>query len=362
MMSYTIPITVIRGDGIGPEVIEATIRVLGATGVSFKWEYALAGLEALEQSGTELPQETVEAMKRTGITLKGPIGTPIGEGYRSVNVRIREALQTFANIRPVKKLPGVRSRFGGVDIVVIRENSEGFYAGFEASALDYPFGYKLCRLLEEEFNRKFLGTAAFSIGVTSYTATERIVRYAFKYAREKNRKRVTCVHKANILKATDGLFLEVFERVAKDYPDIESNDIIVDNAAGQLVRWPKQFDVLLCPNLYGDILSDLCAGLVGGLGVAPSANIGDQYAVFEAVHGTAPDIRGKGIANPTALMLSGAMMLEWLGKEGAAKKLRIAVCDVLREGTHVTPDINPASSAGTQGMADAVCTKLKRKI
>ena len=332
-MSY--PVTLIPGDGIGPEVCQAARLVLDATGVPFEWHEHQAGMEVANRYGTPLPQETVDSIIRDGVALKGPIGTPIGTGFRSVNVELRKTLDLYANFRPARSIPGVNSRYSDVDLIVIRENTEGLYSGLEHIVV--PGVVESLRVITEK-------------------GSERIVRFAFETARKFGRKKVTAVHKANILKLSDGLFLEIARRVARDFPDIGYEESIVDATAMKLVLNPGQFDVLVMENLFGDIISDLTSGLIGGLGLAPSANIGTQYAVFEAVHGSAPDIAGKGIANPTALILSGVLMLRHLGEMKAADRVEKAVHAVIREKKQVTRDLG--GTASTMAFARAVADKL----
>lgn len=318
-------ITYIPGDGIGPEVVEATIEVLNATGLQVGWERAEAGAEVEVRTGSNLPAGTLEQITRNGLALKGPTATAIGGGARSANVGLRKSLDLYANVRPVKSLPGVESRYENVDLVVVRENTEGSYVGLEHMVV--PGVVEAIRIITEK-------------------ASTRIAKFAFEYARKHGRKKVTAVHKANILKLSDGLFLECARNVARGYPDIEFEDVIIDACCTQLVLDPSRFDVLLLENLYGDIVSDLCAGLVGGLGVVGGANIGDATAVFEAVHGTAPDIAGKGLANPTALLLSAEMMLRHMGEDAAADKLRGAIEKVLGEGKVRTRDLGGTATIG----------------
>lgn len=338
-------VVLIPGDGTGPEITEATVRVLEATGVKFEWVEYLVGETALKQKGTPLPDEVIEAIRQTKVALKGPITTPIASGFRSVNVALRKALNLYANIRPAKYMPGVKSRFPETDIVVIRENTEDLYSGVEY-------------FMNPE--------TAISLKIITREASERIVRFAFEYAQKEGRKKVTAVHKANILKYSDGLFLEVARYVAQQYPDIAFEDRIVDNMCMQLVQKPDLYDVLVLPNLYGDIISDLCAGLVGGLGVAPSGNIGDDGALFEAVHGSAPKYTGKNKVNPTALILTGAMMLKYLGEAEAALAVERAVRKVIAEGKFVTYDLKPnrddPTAVGTSQMADAIVKVIKAGI
>lgn len=329
-------VTLIQGDGIGPEIVAATLTVVEATGVKVAWEEASAGEEALEKYGTPLPEETLVSLQKNKVGLKGPLTTPIGSGYRSINVALRKALDLYVNLRPAKSYPGVNSPYREIDLVVVRENTEDLYAGVE----------------------HMVGPdAAESIKIITRRASERIVRYAFEYARQHNRRKVTAVHKANILKLSDGLFLETARSVAVQYPEIEFEERIVDNMAMQLVQKPHLYDVMVMPNLYGDILSDLCAGLVGGLGVAPSANVGDTVALFEPVHGSAPKYRGEDKVNPTAMILTAALMLRYLGEEEAASRIERAVAEVLREGKTVTYDLG--GSAGTAAMGRAIADKVR---
>lgn len=329
-------VTLIQGDGIGPAIVAATLTVVEATGVKIAWEEAIAGEEALEKYGTPLPEETLVSLQKNKVGLKGPLTTPIGSGYRSINVALRKALDLYVNLRPAKSYPGVNSPYREIDLVVVRENTEDLYAGVE----------------------HMVGPdAAESIKIITRRASERIVRYAFEYARQHNRRKVTAVHKANILKLSDGLFLETARSVAAQYPEIEFEERIVDNMAMQLVQKPHLYDVMVMPNLYGDILSDLCAGLVGGLGVAPSANVGDTVALFEPVHGSAPKYRGEDKVNPTAMILTAALMLRYLGEEEAASRIERAVAEVLREGKTVTYDLG--GSAGTAAMGRAIADKVR---
>ena len=333
-MKHTI--TLIPGDGIGPEITAATVRVIEATGAQIEWETQILGSQALEKYGNTLPDESIEAMRRTKIALKGPIMTPVGKGFTSVNVGLRRALDLYANVRPVKALPNVKCRYPELDLVIVRENTEGLYSGLEHVVVP---------------------GVVESLKVITEKASTRICRYAFEYARDNGRKKVTAVHKANIMKVSDGLFLECFYKVAKDFPEIEADDKIVDNCCMQLVMRPEQFDVMVMENLYGDILSDLCAGLIGGLGLAPGANIGELGAVFEAVHGSAPDIAGQGIANPTALMLSAIQMLAYIGEKEAAQKFEKALFEVFEEGTSITKDLG--GNAKTNEFARAIEEKIR---
>lgn len=338
-------VTLIPGDGTGPEVVEAARRVLEATGVAFEWDVQRAGAEVLEATGTPLPEEVLDSIRTNGVGLKGPITTAFGSGFRSVNVAIRQKLDLYANLRPARTIPGVRSHYDDVDLVVVRENTEGLYAGIEHYAIP--------------------GEAAESVRLITRRASERIARFAFNYARDNGRHKVTAVHKANVLKFTDGLFLDVVREVAQEYQDIEFEDRIIDNMCMQLVQKPELYDVMVCPNLYGDVVSDLTAGLVGGLGVAPGANMGDGLAVFEPVHGSAPRYAGQNKVNPTATILSSALMLRWLGEKKAAESVERAVAEVIAEGKHVTydlkPDRNDPTAVGTQEMADAIISLVRER-
>lgn len=362
MASYTI--TYIPGDGIGPSVSEAARRVIEATGVKIKWDEEEAGTDVIEKYGTPLPDKTLESITRNKIAIKGPITTPVGTGFRSVNVALRQKLNLFACVRPCKSYPGVRSRYTDINIVIIRENTEDLYSGIE-----FQKGTKeaeqLIKTIKELGKREIRNDSGISIKPISVFGTRRIVDYAFKYAKKHDRKKVTAVHKANIMKYTDGLFLETAREVAKGYPQIQFEDRIVDNMCMQLVQKPELYDVLVLPNLYGDIVSDLCAGLVGGLGVAPGANIGDDSAVFEATHGSAPKYKGMNKVNPIALMLSGVMMLNYIGEDKAAYRLESAIAYVIKEGKDVTYDMKPApddpSAVGTKEVADAVIRRLNAK-
>ncbi len=356
-------ITLIPGDGIGPEVIRAARRCIEATGVKVAWEEVIAGQDAIDKYGDILPKNVLESIKKNKVALKGPIVTPIGEGFRSVNVAIRQALDLYACVRPAKSYLGVKSPYEDIDLVIIRENSEDLYAGieFEEGKTETK---ELISKIEEFAHKKIRQDSGISIKPISKYASERIVKFAFEYAVKYNRKKVTVVHKANIMKFTDGLFLKTAREVAKDYIDkVIFEEAIVDNMAMQLVRKPKDYDILVLPNLYGDIISDLCAGLVGGLGVAPGANIGDDMAVFEAVHGAAPKYKGRNLVNPTAMILSGVLMLRYMKEKSAADKLETAVKKVLAEGKSVTYDLKPSrddpTSVGTQEMADAIIKNLK---
>jgi isocitrate dehydrogenase (NAD+) len=354
-------VTLIPGDGIGPEVAAATRRVLDASGITFEWEERDAGMTALERDGDVLPEKTLASVRRNGVGLKGPITTPIGGGFRSVNVGLRQALGLYANLRPGRTMAGVRSVFDDIDLVVVRENLEGMYSGVEFDA-GTPEAADVIARINERGTKPVALEAAISIKVITPENSRRIVRYAFEYARANNRKLVTAVHKANIMKFTDGLFLRMAQEVAAEYPEIEFNDRIVDNMCMQLMQRAQDYDVLVMPNLYGDIISDLVAGMVGGLGVAPSGNIGPDAAVFEPIHGSAPSHAGKDEANPTAMILSGALMLRHLGERSAAERVERAVGEVIRAGERVTydlrPDRDPAKAVGTSGMADAIIERL----
>jgi isocitrate dehydrogenase (NAD+) len=329
-------ITLIPGDGIGPEVTAAVVRILKTSGVAIDWDTHDAGVTAVEKTGQTLPQALLDSITTNTVALKGPVTTPVGEGFTSVNVGLRKALELYANLRPVYNLPGVPSRFQHVDLVIVRENTEDLYAGLEHTIIP---------------------GVVESLKIITATASERIARFAFEHARTYGRKKVTAVHKANIMKMSDGLFLECTRKVAKEYPGIPYEEKIVDNACMQLVMRPEKYDVIVLPNLYGDIVSDLCAGLVGGLGVVPGANIGIKASVFEAVHGSAPDIAGQDAANPTALLLSGLMMLRHLGEGAAADRALAALMKVLTAGTTLTRDLN--GSATTTAFTDAICREIE---
>lgn len=356
-MSYTV--TLIPGDGIGPEVTAAACQALEATGVKFNWEIGEAGAGVVEKYGTPLPDSVIASVKKNKVALKGPVTTPIGTGFRSVNVALRKSLDLFCCFRPCKTYPGVPSLYKDVNIIVVRENTEDLYAGieYERGTAD---AQKLLKFIAET-RGKTREDVGISLKLISEFGTRRIVKYAFEYARANNRKTVTAVHKANIMKFSDGLFLSVAREVAKNYTDIAFNDVIVDNLSMQLVRNPQQFDVLVLPNLYGDIISDLCAGLVGGLGVAPGANLGEGLAVFEPTHGSAPKYTGKNKVNPIATILSGMLMLRHLKEYEAADNLEQAVAAVIAEGKNVTYDMKADKSAGvgTAQVAEAIIQKLK---
>lgn len=354
-------VTLIPGDGTGPELTEATRRVLEATGVDLEWDVREAGVDVMEEAGTPLPEETLASIRRNGVALKGPITTPIGTGFRSVNVALRHELGLYACLRPCKSYPGVRSRYENVDLVVVRENTEDLYAGIEYEAGSDAANTVITTLnaLQE---KQIAPGSGLSVKPISRPASERIVRFAFDYARANSRRQVACVTKANIMKYTDGLFLAVFREVAGEYSDIEPREVLVDAVCMGLVQRPEEFDVLVLPNLYGDIVSDLTAGLVGGLGVAPGANIGEHAAVFEATHGSAPKYKGLNRVNPTAMILSGKLMLEHLGEREAAARLERAVAAVIAEGERVTYDLKPSrddpTAVGTAEFADAIIEKL----
>lgn len=357
-MSYNV--TLIPGDGIGPEVTEAARRVLEATGIDFKWESVEVGSDAMEKYGTPLPDSVLGSINKNRIALKGPVTTPVGSGFRSVNVALRKELGLYACLRPCKTYPGAPSRYQNVDIVVVRENIEDLYSGIEFEK-DSPEISRLIDLISETKNEKIRTDSGISIKAISDMRSRRIVRFAFDYARKYHRNKVTAVHKANIMKYSDGLFLSIAREVAKEYTDIEFEDRIVDNMSMQLVQKPHQFDVIVAPNLYGDILSDLCAGLVGGLGLAPGANLSDDIAVFEATHGSAPKYTGMNKVNPMAMMLSGVLMLRHLDEHDAANRLENAIADVIAESRNVTYDLkpeNPETAVGTSQVADAVISRM----
>lgn len=354
-------ITLIPGDGVGPEVVEAARRCFEATGVKFQWEIINAGADALEKEGSLLPERLLDSIRKNKVALKGPTTTPIGTGFRSVNVALRKALNLYACLRPCRTYAGVASRYSDVDIIIVRENMEDLYAGIEF-AKGAPETAKLLDFIRQGTAEEIAEDSGVSIKLISETGTRRIVQFAFEYAKANNRKKVTAVHKANIMKFTDGLFLEVAGQVAKSYPDIEFEDRIIDNLCNQLVVRPQQFDVLVLPNLYGDIVSDLCAGLVGGLGVAPGANIGSDIAVFEPTHGSAPKYTGLNKVNPLATILSGILMLRYIDEKEAADRLETAVVSVVAEGKSVTYDLkadrDDPSAVGTSEMADAIIARI----
>ena len=359
-MGYTI--TLIPGDGVGPEITDATCRVIEALDVGITWDVQEAGLHVFEKTGELLPQSVVDSLRRNKLGIKGPITTPVGTGFRSLTVTLRKELMCYANLRPCKTYAGVQSRFDEIDIVVVRENLEDLYAGieFEEGAGN---ALELIHFIRAHHGSQIPTDSGITIKPISVEGSRRIVKFAFEYARANGRKAVTAIHKANIQKHSDGLFLRVAREVAEDYPDIEFWDMIVDATCMQLVRRPEQFDVMVMPNLYGDILSDLCAGLVGGLGVAPGANIGDQMALFEPIHGSAPKYTGQNKVNPMAQMFSAVMMLRHIGEQDAAGRMETALADVIAEGKHVTydmkPDRNDPTAASTSGVADALIERLR---
>ena len=334
-MKHTI--TLIPGDGIGPEVTKPTLQIIEAAGVNVEWETQLVGAEALKKKGTTLPKELMDSFERRKIALKGPVTTPVGEGFASVNVELRQAFELYANLRPVKNLPGVKARYENVDLIVVRENTEGLYSGIEHEVVP--------GVME-------------SLKIITDKASTRIAKFAFDFARAHGRKKITAIHKANIMKLSDGLFLDCARRTAPNYADIGFSDLIVDNACMQLVLDPLKLDVLLLENLYGDIVSDLAAGLVGGLGVVPGANLGHEHALFETVHGSAPDIKGKNIANPTAMILAAVMMLDHISEKAAADNIRRALEHVLKRGESLTPDLG--GSATTKKFAEAIVKEIER--
>jgi isocitrate dehydrogenase (NAD+) len=355
-------VTLIPGDGTGPELATATRRVLEATGVEFNWDIQDAGADiAPSHGGNPLPDGVIDSIRRAKVAIKGPITTPVGTGFRSVNVQLRKVLDLYACVRPCKSYAGVRSRYDDIDIVIVRENTEDLYAGIE-----FEEGTERCteviRLVEELSGARIRPDSGLSLKPISIVGSERIVRFAFEYARKEGRRKVTAVHKANIMKHTDGLFLRVAREVAESYTDIEFEDRIVDNMCMQLVQKPELYDVLVTPNLYGDILSDLCAGLVGGLGVAPGANFGTEAALFEPTHGSAPRYAGQNKVNPAAMILSGVLMLRHLGERDAADRLEQAIEDVFAAGVDVTYDMKPdrddPTAVGTSQMADAIIERL----
>jgi isocitrate dehydrogenase (NAD+) len=329
-------ITLIPGDGIGPEVAASVVRIIEAAGADIEWETHYAGAQAVEKFGETLPKELLESIRRNKVALKGPVTTPIGKGFTSVNVGLRKALDLYANLRPIRALPNVPSRYPELNLVIVRENTESLYAGLEHVVVP---------------------GVVESIKIITEKASTRVAKFAFEFARREGRKKITCGHKANIMKLSDGLFLECFRKVAADYPEIEADDKIIDNACMQLVMRPEQFDVMLLENLYGDIVSDLCAGLIGGLGLVPGANIGELGAVFEAVHGSAPDIAGQGVANPTALLQSGILMMRYLGEREIADRIENAMLDVFKEGKVRTRDIG--GTAKTAEFANEIIEKMK---
>ncbi|MBK6879743.1 MAG: isocitrate/isopropylmalate dehydrogenase family protein [Elusimicrobia bacterium] len=351
-------VTLIPGDGTGPEISATVQRVLEATGVKIAWDVVEAGADIAEKTGTPLPENVLASIRKNKVALKGPLTTPIGTGFRSVNVALRKELDLYACLRPCKSYKGVRSRYENIDLVVVRENTEDLYAGVE-----YEAGSMEAKEIIGWAKGKIFPDAAISIKPISRTGTERIVKFAFDYAVAHKRRKVTAVTKANIMKYTDGLFFKVAQEVARQYPGIEYEERLIDNMCMQLVQKPELYDVICLPNLYGDILSDLCAGLIGGLGIAPGANHGKEIALFEAVHGSAPKYKGMNKVNPTAVLLSGVLMLEHLGEKAAAQKLEAAIAAVIAEGKSVTYDLKPAptdpTAVGTKEMGDAIIRKLR---
>jgi isocitrate dehydrogenase (NAD+) len=355
-------VTLIPGDGVGPELSEATRRVLEGTGVGFEWDVQEAGVDVMERYGTPLPEHVLDSIRANRVAIKGPITTPVGGGFRSVNVALRRELDLYACLRPSKTYAGVRTRYQDVDVVIVRENTEDLYAGIEFEQ-GLPETLKLIAFVSDLAGKQIREDSGVSIKPISVSGSKRIVRFAFDYARANGRRKVTAVHKANIMKFSDGLFLAAAREVAEqEYPDIAFEDRIVDNLCMQLVQRPEEYDVLVLPNLYGDIVSDLCAGLIGGLGVAPGANLGDQAAVFEATHGSAPKYRGQNKVNPMAMMFSGVLMLRHLGEDDAARRLEDALAEVIEEGRSVTYDMKATrddpTAVGTSQVADAVLEKL----
>jgi isocitrate dehydrogenase (NAD+) len=360
-MDHTV--TLISGDGTGPEITEATRRVLEATGLKFTWDVQSAGAETLEKFGTILPDAVIDSIKRTGVALKGPITTPIGKGVRSANVSLRKKLDLYANVRPAKTYQGLRSRYEHIDMIIVRENTEDLYAGveFQRGTSEQE---EILETIARTTGMRLDPDSAISIKYISVMASRRIVKFAFDYARANGRRKVTAVHKANIMRYSDGLFLTIAHEVAKEYPDLQFEDRIVDNMCMQLVQKPELYDVLVLPNLYGDIISDLSAGLIGGLGVAPGANIGSTYAVFEPVHGSAPKYAGQNKVNPMAMMFSGVLMLRYLGERSAANRLESALSSVIAEGKFVTYDLkarpDDPTAVGTSQVADAIIERMRR--
>jgi isocitrate dehydrogenase (NAD+) len=356
-------ITLIPGDGIGPEITRAMVKVVEATGVDIKWDTVNAGAEVYEKEGTVLPESVISSLKKNKVGIKGPITTPVGVGFRSVNVAMRKLFNLYACVRPCKSYEGVKSRYSNIDLVIIRENTEDLYSGieFEKGKAETK---KLIDFIKEMKDQKIRSDSGISVKPISVTASEDIIRFAFEYARKNNRRKVTGVHKANIMKYSDGLFLEVFKKIASEYDDIESEDRIVDNMCMQLVQKPELYDVIVLPNLYGDMISDLAAGLVGGLGVAPGGNIGKDIALFEPTHGSAPKYKGQNKVNPTAMMLSAVLMLKYIGEKEPADILENAIADNIREGKYVTydlkPDRNDPTAVGTDEFADAIAERIKK--
>ncbi len=349
-------ITLIPGDGIGPEITDAVVKCIQAAGVDVNWDVQTAGIEVYETDGNPLPGRVLDSIKKNKVALKAPVTTPLGKGFRSVNVQLRQALDLYSCVRPCKTYPGINSSYADVDIVIVRENTEGLYAGIEFD-LGSDDVKDLISFVGKRTGKKIKDDSAISLKPLSESSSKRIVKFAFEYALKNDRVKVTGVTKSNIMKFSDGLFMRVAEELSTDYK-VEYEHRLIDALCMQLVQNPLQFDVLVLPNLYGDIVSDLCAGLVGGLGIAPGANIGTDYSVFEATHGSAPDIAGKNIANPTALLLSAVMMLKHINEADAADKIEYAVTKVLSRGVDVTPDIKPGSGKTTCDMADAIIDSI----
>ena len=359
-------VTLIPGDGTGPEIAEATQRVLEASGAELEWDIQHAGADVMDEyGGNPLPDHVLDSIKQNGVALKGPITTPVGVGFRSVNVALRKTLDLYGQVRPCKSYPGVRSRYEGVDLVVVRENTEDLYAGIEFEE-GSSHAQDLIEWVEDHGHQGLRPDSGISLKPISVAGTRRIVEFALDYARKNGRRKVTAVHKANIMKFTDGLFLRVAREVAEEAGDVEFEDRIVDNLSMQLVQRPEEYDVLVCPNLYGDIVSDLCAGLIGGLGLAPGGNFGTHAAVFEPTHGSAPKYTGQNRVNPMAMMLSGVMMLRHLDERDAADRVEAAIAAVIAEGKSVTYDMKPsrddATAVGTSDVADAVIDKMGVRV
>ncbi len=358
-MAYAV--TLIPGDGIGPELAEATQKVLDATGVPFTWDVQQAGANVIQTEGTPLPSRVLESIRKNKVAIKGPITTPVGGGFRSVNVGLRKELNLYASLRPCRTYRGVQSRYENVDLVVVRENTEDLYSGIEFEQ-GSAGASEIARRIEAVSGARVPDGSAIAIKYISETASDRIARFAYEYARKNGRRKVSIVHKANIIKYADGLFLERARQIGAEYPDIETNDVIVDNMMMQLVQKPELYDVLLCPNLYGDIVSDLCAGLVGGLGIGPGANFGEDAALFEPIHGSAPKYTGQNKANPMAMIFSGVMMLRHIGETDAANRLESVLSQVIAEGREVTYDLLPLEqrdrALGTSEVADAIIRRL----
>ncbi|MGC8976934.1 MAG: isocitrate/isopropylmalate dehydrogenase family protein [Candidatus Ratteibacteria bacterium] len=360
-MSYKI--TLIPGDGIGPEVTEVARKVIEATGLDIEWDIKMAGEECIEKYGTPIPEETIKSIEENKICLKGPITTPLGTGFRSINVFLRQKFNLYVCLRPFKIYEGARTKYQNVDIVLIRENMEDLYSGIEFEK-GKEETFQLIKFIEEKTGKRLSPNTGISIKPISYENSERIIRFSFEYARKNKRKKVTVVHKANIMKYSDGIFLQVANEIAKEYQDIEFEDKIVDNMAMQLVQKPEIYDVIVCPNLYGDILSDLCAGIIGGLGLSAGANIGENVAIFEPTHGSAPKYKGKNKVNPSAMILAGILMLDYLGEIEARDKIEIALRQVIKEGKYVTYDFkkpDDTNYVGTIEMGKAIVEKMGGK-